>query len=140
VITVVYLACSHNLPDCATDETLTTVDFQYMTEDFGYPFLVVHRKALQKCLVTGAMSSGVVKLHLNKIVSEYDFENTRFLVQDRKKVVPDDEANGITEPQWVHADVILAADGVKSKARGAMLQRKGEVDSGMSVTVEWNLC
>jgi salicylate hydroxylase len=41
-----------------------------------------------------------------------------------------DEINGITEPQYVDADVILAADGVRSKARGAMLQRKGEVDSG----------
>jgi salicylate hydroxylase len=67
---------------------------------------------------------------LNKVVSEYDFEKTRFLVQDRQKVPAGDEINGITEPQYVDADVILAADGVRSKARGAMLQRKGEVDSG----------
>ncbi|GFZ44438.1 hypothetical protein JCM24511_02160 [Saitozyma sp. JCM 24511] len=115
--------------NCATDETLTTVDFQYMSDEFGYPFLVVHRKALQKCLVSGAMDSGVVKLHLNKVVTEYDFEQTRFLVQDRQKVPAGDEINGITEPQYVDADVILAADGVRSKARGAMLKRKGEVDS-----------
>jgi salicylate hydroxylase len=79
------------------------------------------------------MESGVVKLHLNKLVTDYDFENTRFLVSDRKRT---QQANGdasgqtILEPEWIEADVILAADGVKSKARGAMLGRKGEVDDG----------
>ena len=76
------------------------------------------------------MSSGVVQLHLNKMVSEYDFDNTRFKVSDRKKAAPGDAANGHSEPEWIQADVILAADGVKSQARSHMLGRKGEVDSG----------
>jgi hypothetical protein len=32
--------------------------------------------------------------------------------------------------EWVEGDVILAADGVKSRARSAMIARLGEVDEG----------
>ena len=80
----------------------------------------------------------MVKLNLNKLVVDYDFENTRFRVQDRQSS-PTKQPNGVatngasghaSEGEWVDADVILAADGVKSKARGKMLGRKGEVDEG----------
>lgn len=66
------------------------------------------------------MDSGVVKLHLNKLVTDYSFEETKFYVSER----------GAESGEWIKADVILAADGVKSKARGAMLKRKGETDDG----------
>ncbi|GEM06233.1 monooxygenase [Rhodotorula toruloides] len=125
---------SASVLNCASDETLTNVDFGYIEREFGYPFTVVHRSALQKCLVTGAMGSGVVKLHLNKLVTDYDFDGSRFFVKARSPTMANG-ANGHPEPsaeeagEWVEADVILAADGVKSKARAAMLGRKGEVDT-----------
>jgi len=83
---------------------------------------VVHRSALQKCLVGGAARSERVTLHLGYTVEDYDFEATKFCVKARDKA--DEPA------KWVEADVILAADGVKSKARTKMLARVGEVDSG----------
>lgn len=91
---------------------------------------VVHRSALQKCLVQGALQTGMVELHLNKLVNEYDLDGTCFKVTDRKHV------NGSTpdqEGKWIQADVILAADGVKSKARTALLSRVDEKDDGKSI-------
>lgn len=80
------------------------------------------------------MGSGVVKLHLNKLVTDYDFEGSRFFVKERLSGTngANGHANGATGEtgEWLEADVILAADGVKSKARAAMLRRKGEVDTG----------
>lgn len=85
---------------------------------------------MQKCLVHGATSSGVVKLHLGCLVTEFDFEATRFHVTKRNSGSSTDGVSTETEDGWIKADVILAADGVKSKARGAMLARKGETDEG----------
>ncbi|TNY21991.1 hypothetical protein DMC30DRAFT_362450 [Rhodotorula diobovata] len=126
---------SASVLNCASDETLTSVDFGYIEQEFGWPFYVVHRKALQKCLVTGALESGAVTLHLNKLVHDYDFLNSRFLVSERAPLK--DRSNGASGSatvspdgsQWIDADVILAADGVKSRARGKMQERRGEVDS-----------
>ncbi|WWC90309.1 uncharacterized protein L201_005242 [Kwoniella dendrophila CBS 6074] len=114
--------------NCARDEVLTSVDFQYIEKEFGYPFYVVHRSALQKSLVAGAKGSGVVQLHLGKLVTEWDFDNNKFLVKNRTQVSTSNGHPDEADSQWVEADVILAADGVKSKARTAMLARKGEVD------------
>lgn len=84
----------------------------------------MHRAALQQCLIKGVERSGVVKLHLNHSVREWDVDRTRFLVADRKAAEGSDAAAGT----WVHADVLLAADGIKSRARSAFLKRRGEVD------------
>ena len=82
----------------------------------------------------GAKESGVVTIHLNRLVTEYDFEKTRFLVSERRgrSEVNGTEVNDneTSTSQWIEADVILCADGVKSRARGAMLARKGETDNG----------
>lgn len=75
---------------------------------------------MQKALIQGAETTGKVQLHLGQFISEYDLAGTRF------KAKSQDAA----EPEWVQADVILAADGVKSKARAAFCKVKGEVDEG----------
>jgi 2-polyprenyl-6-methoxyphenol hydroxylase-like FAD-dependent oxidoreductase len=87
----------------------------------------VHRSALQKCLVKGAEASGVVQLHLNKIVEEYDVDSTSFVVRDRKI-----KNGGLPAEEVVHADVILASDGVKSKARSVLMKRNGEFGQSKS--------
>ncbi|WOO78909.1 FAD-dependent monooxygenase OpS4 [Vanrija pseudolonga] len=108
-----------NVLDCATDKILTSVHYSdYMQQEYGWPFTTVHRAALQKCLVQGALNSGVVKLHLGHFITKYDYDNTRFQLGTRDS----------SEGEWVDADVIIAADGVKSKAREAMLARVGVVD------------
>lgn len=104
--------------DCTSDEVLTKVDFSYIEQEFGYPFYTVHRASLQKALVSGAQNSSVVKFHLGKQIVSYDFDDTKFLVENRKD----------KKQEWVHADVLLCSDGVKSKARGEMMKRRGEED------------
>jgi salicylate hydroxylase len=66
-------------------------------------------------------------LHLNKIVEEYDVDNNRFKVRSRKH---DQEgaSPSSTEGEWIKADIILASDGIKSKARSVLLKRHNEVD------------
>lgn len=105
--------------DCATDEILTSVSYDtYMEQEYGYPFVTVHRAALQRALIKGAEDSGVVKLHLGNFITDYDFDNTKFKVKQGES----------GEPEWVQADVLICADGVKSKAREAMMARKGVQD------------
>lgn len=58
------------------------------------------------------------------MVEEYDVDNTRL------KVRKNDGNNKDGQQEWIEADVILAADGVKSKARSVLLSRSGEKDDG----------
>jgi salicylate hydroxylase len=81
----------------------------------------IHRAALQRAIVGGCEKSGLVDLKLGKVITEVDFEGTRIRVQDAK--------NPVGEGEWVSADVIIAADGVKSITRTEMLKKRGEVGS-----------
>ena len=82
----------------------------------------------------GAQSTGVVQLHLGHLITRYDFDNCRFAAtagppSDRKD--PNSANNKVdTDLDWIQADVLLCADGVKSKAREAMMAVHGEVDEG----------
>lgn len=101
---------------------MTRVDYGYIEEDFGYPFLEVHRSALQKSLVVGVESCpDQVTLHLGHNVLDLDIDNTRFKVKNRS-----DPKEG--DGEWIQGDIILAADGIKSKARGAFLKRAKQED------------
>jgi salicylate hydroxylase len=59
-----------------------------------------------------------VQLITDQVITEYDFDRTRLRVRD----------NDTDEMEWVDADIIIAADGIKSKARGAMYEKIGKVD------------
>lgn len=87
----------------------------------------VHRAALQKALVRGALDTGRVQLITDQVITEYDFDKTRLRVRD----------NDTDEMEWVDADVIIAADGIKSKARGAMYEKIGKVDEGELVKIAY---
>lgn len=86
-------------------------------------------------MIEGAERTGVVKLHLGKFVQEYDVDKTQFRVST--SVVKQQQQKHQGEPitadsgqEWVTGDIILASDGVKSKARSALLKRSEEVDQG----------
>jgi salicylate hydroxylase len=85
---------------------------------------------LQKCLISGALDSGVVNLHLGRVIEDWDFDSTSFSVTARKSSADGNEEDPV--PEWIKSDVILASDGVKSKARAAMMGRTGEKDDGKS--------
>lgn len=80
----------------------------------------VHRAALQKSLVRGALDTGHVKLMTDQIITEYDFDKTRLLVRNEDT----------DEDEWVQADLLICADGIKSRARAAIYKRLGIADSG----------
>ncbi|KAI5477125.1 putative Monooxygenase [Pseudohyphozyma bogoriensis] len=103
-----------------TDEVLSTVDFEDIQKNYGNPFYTIHRAALQRAIVGGCVSSGLVDLQLGKSIADVDFDHTRVRVRAAKD--PEDQG------EWVSADVIFAADGVKSFTRGAMLKKHGEDD------------
>jgi salicylate hydroxylase len=56
----------------------------------------------------------------DQIITEYDFDKTRLLVQSEET----------DDYEWVQADLIICADGIKSRARAAMYKRLGLVDDG----------
>nr|XP_018261595.1 salicylate hydroxylase [Kwoniella dejecticola CBS 10117]OBR83753.1 salicylate hydroxylase [Kwoniella dejecticola CBS 10117] len=115
--------------NCQTDEVLTHVDLGYIKKEFNYPFAVCHRWALQKALVRGALDTGSVVLHLKRQVNQYDFDNTRFKVAEAFPLPP--MSSGASDTSWIDADLILAGDGIKSKARGVVLARRGLKDDVM---------
>lgn len=105
--------------DAANDELLSKVEYSYIKEEFGFPFIVLHRADLQRALLEGVKRQGdKVKILLGQRATEFDFGNTpRFKVETREG-----------GSSWHEYDLVLAADGVKSKARTAMMLRQGEVD------------
>jgi 2-polyprenyl-6-methoxyphenol hydroxylase-like FAD-dependent oxidoreductase len=86
---------------------------------------VVHRAALQRRLIQGAEKTGVVQLHLGSFVEEYDVDNASFRVSSQNGGAAIQGQAG-----WITGDILLASDGVKSKARTALLKRREEVDEG----------
>lgn len=102
-------------------------------EAYGAPLWVVHRADLQLRLLEFAKRIGVT-VNTSAHVSEVDFNAIyyeesfmtetigppRILIKNR----------GEAEGRWVEADVVIAADGIRSLARGAMMARHGTVDEG----------
>lgn len=95
------------------DSELARVSMTNVEKDFGAPILVAHRADLHHVLKIGAEKAGAI-IHTGCIVDDIDFENTciKFL----------------HSPDWIHADVIIAADGIKSITRKKMLALYNKVD------------
>ena len=97
---------------------------------------VAHRAALHRALLKGCERAGAVKTIVNSHAVEIDYDNTRVRIR------PFTDANA--EGEWIEADVILAADGVKSFARTRILEITGEEDGckliSFAVWVILNLC
>ncbi|KAJ7230358.1 hypothetical protein GGX14DRAFT_582956 [Mycena pura] len=109
---------------CATDEELVNVKLLHIAERYGQPHRVAHRSALANSLYEGCKAAAPdITMHFNTTVVGVDFENTRIQVRKRGE-----EGEG----HWVDADVILAADGIKSIVRKCMLAKHGEADDGQS--------
>jgi salicylate hydroxylase len=103
-------------------------------EAYGAPLWVVHRADLQRTLLEYAKELGV-NVRTGSHVEEVDFNvqedednlaqaqlvrSPRILLKNR------DQAEG----KWVEADVIIAADGIRSGTRMAMMKRQGTEDHG----------
>lgn len=99
-------------------------------EEFGAPLWVIHRADLQNTLLRAARSLGVdvqTGHHIDAVDFNYDETEEAFpLRRPRYKVNKGD---------WTEADVIICADGVKSRMRGDMMKLYGQTDQGMLLAI-----
>ena len=95
-----------------------------MEKDFEYPLFVAHRSTLQRALIVGCKKSGVVDIKLGMCITAIDLENTCI------QVCPTTQRDADSTQDWIKADVLIAADGVKSPTRALMLGRLGIKDEG----------
>ncbi|KAJ7691970.1 hypothetical protein B0H17DRAFT_1062297 [Mycena rosella] len=104
---------------CATNEELSNVKLTHVAERYGQPHRVAHRSALANALYQGCKAAAPhVTFHFRAAIVGIDFDKRRIQVRERDE----------DEERWIDADVILAADGVKSVVRKCMLALHGEQD------------
>lgn len=102
------------------------VDLRYIKETYGYPHMVGHRSSLAGSLFEACKRERNIKFFFATSAEDVDFWSPRpsFKVRPR---------NG--EPYTVTADVLLAADGLKSNIRTQML-RELKIDAQVQDTLQ----
>lgn len=102
--------------DAATDRELGTADMSNIHDLFGYSYMVGHRSSL-----AGGLYGGCLK---HKDAIQFNF-STRALDFDVTSTTPSFYAHPRDGPAYkVDADILLASDGVKSRARDALLKTR----------------
>jgi salicylate hydroxylase len=114
-----------------SDKELANVDLKSVGEAYGYPHMVGHRSNLAGSIYEGCLREKSVKFHFSTKVSDvqgFSADTKPTFLATPKFVSTSDATNGdlltdmtTAEPQRVGADIILAADGVKSLTRTALL-------------------
>lgn len=102
---------TENIPDGASNEELTHVHMSNIRKMYGYPHCTGHRASLTDGLYQACRKYSSITFHFGMtLVNVSSFENPKFTVRDTSG----------TE-HTVYADILLAADGVKSVTRSALL-------------------
>jgi salicylate hydroxylase len=96
-----------------SDNELGHVDLRYIRESYGYPHMVGHRSSLAGSLFEACKRERSIEFFFSTAASEMD----SWTPKPSLKVKPRDG-----EPYTVTADVVLAADGLKSNIREQMLK------------------
>ncbi|KAI9730283.1 MAG: hypothetical protein M1818_008186 [Claussenomyces sp. TS43310] len=99
-----------------SDDELAHVDMQYIRKTYGYPHSVGHRSSLASALFQGCKRESGITFHFSTKVEQVQSYIPKAVFQ----VKPRDG-----EPYTVEADLILAADGVKSNMRSQILKALG---------------
>ena len=110
----------------ATDSELAHVDLRYIRETYSHPHMVGHRASLASGLFEGCKQYPAIKFHFSTEADQIQ----SFGAPASFTAIPRDSSQ---QPYRVEADVILAADGIKSKVRVEMLKQLG-VDVGIKDT------
>ncbi|KAH8898858.1 FAD/NAD(P)-binding domain-containing protein [Thozetella sp. PMI_491] len=100
----------------ATNEELAHVHMPDIRKKYGYPHCTGHRASLAGGLYEACLKEPAINFHLGSTLVKVD----SFAPQAEFTIQPTDG-----EPYQVKADVLLAADGTKSTARGAVLSQTG---------------
>jgi salicylate hydroxylase len=96
------------------NKELGHVDLHYIVGAYGYPHMVGHRASLAEALFDGCKTEPAIEFHFSTRVLEIQW----FLEKPKLSVQRRDAA----EPTVVEADVVLAADGIKSHTREQLLR------------------
>lgn len=111
----------------STDRELGNLKLDYLRADFGYPHMVAHRSELANAIFDGCKREEAITFFFSTTVDRVDVSPTTpsFVAVPRGG-----------DLRRVGCDVLLAADGIKSKTRVALLQQleaKAEVvDTGQA--------
>lgn len=103
----------------STDGELAHVDLNYIRDTYGYPHMVGHRASLAGSLYEGCKREKAITFHFGTVVKEVLSwgPTPRLAAQKRSS-----GGEGEGETFEITADLVLAADGVKSVIRDQMLR------------------
>ncbi|KAL8298527.1 hypothetical protein RB597_006686 [Gaeumannomyces tritici] len=105
----------------STNEELAHVDMPNIAEKYGYPHCTGHRSSLAGGMYEHCRREPAVRFHFATAVERVVEWAPRPRLAVRARGSSSDE-----EAREVEADVVLAADGIKSATRAALLARRGE--------------
>ncbi|MCJ1321022.1 hypothetical protein MMC15_006364 [Xylographa vitiligo] len=97
----------------ATNGELAKVDLDYIRKTYGYAHSVGHRSNLADSIYQGCKREPNIRFVFSTTVTDVDTSSTKPSFNALQR--------GRSEPYRVTCDVLLAADGIKSTARVAML-------------------
>lgn len=100
----------------SSDGELANVNLNYVEPTYGYPHMIGHRSSLAGGLYNGCKKQPAIKFHFASPAVVNSFDEHPSLT-----VTPRDGSPEYT----VHSDIILAADGIKSKTRVELLKILG---------------
>lgn len=93
-------------------------------EEFGAPLWVIHRADLQMALLKAAKSLGV-EVKTGHHVDTVDFGSGEAYATGTRR-----PRYKVNRGDWLEADVIICADGIKSNTRKEMMKIHGQTDYG----------
>ncbi|XHF98703.1 hypothetical protein AWENTII_002246 [Aspergillus wentii] len=102
----------------STNSELADVSFDHIKPTYGYPHMVGHRSTLANALFNGCKKEPAIAFHFSSGAEEINSFGPlpSFTVLPRDSGIP---------AYRVEADILIGADGVKSKTRVAMLNALG---------------
>lgn len=103
----------------STNGELAHVDMPDIAEKYGYPHCTGHRSSLAGGMYKHCQQEPAIRFHFATAVESISDWDTRPRVVARPR--------GSGETLEVEADVVLAADGIKSATRAQLLARRGEL-------------
>lgn len=111
----------------STDKELTNVNLDYVHSTYGYPHMVGHRSSLAGSIYKGCKKEKAIRFHFSTSAGQVE----SWAPRPTFTATPTDG-----EPYRVEADVLLAADGIKSRVKTEMMGLLGAtaevVDSGQA--------
>jgi salicylate hydroxylase len=111
----------------SSDEELAHVDLGYVGTTYGYPHMVGHRSSLAGSIFAGCQREAAVKFHFSTSCSDLSSFSPR----------PSFTAKSASGSETVECDVLLGADGVKSRTRTALLN---DIDATAEVEDSGQAC